>query len=160
MTDLGDVCIIDGKRETNEHKACTYAISELVKLGVKLDIAIIITAHIIEDRTSRSVTLPSLPKSIKDALDVTMADREKLLSMPGMEWESGRVPKLNQIYGGKRLGQKASMVLGISRNLTAKDEDELFTTNVKIIKTREEKGSINKTFKLRYSPNKLRLEEL
>jgi twinkle protein len=158
LTDLGDNCIVDGKK-LSFSEGCDYVVSELAQLALTLDIVIIISAHLIKGQISKSMAMPSMAKSISSALEVSLDDRRRMLEAAGTEWSTGRVPDLSHMSGGKRLGEKSSLVLGLSRNTKALEEDEVFTTTLTILKTREVKGSINKSFKLHYNLHKLKLEE-
>ena len=122
----------------------SHVMATLAKICRELNITIFVITHVNTDRISMSYQSGS----------------ESPLNREGLRWETGRVPTLENIYGGGKISDLVDYVLVLSRNRVSEDKDKRSITHVKFLKTRLDSTYEGFTFDLRYEYNSGRLKEL
>lgn len=141
--------IIDGKSCHDIH-FMAHVMAQLARIARELMITIFVITHVNTDRinTSFKITDPRKEDNISDGL-----------STRGLRWESGRIPSLENVYGGGKISDLVDYIIVLARNRTSDDDIEHRTTRVKFLKTRLDSAFEGKEFKLLYDYNTGRLEE-
>lgn len=149
---------IDG-RSVRDSEYVGHVMNTFFSIIKELDITLLVVSHLATDKMGMS-TYVSMSAKSKEALD--MLDNaeavDKHLNKPGLAWESGRVPRLENIYGSGTVRKLADFIMVLSRNRTSPDYNEHRELKVKFLKTRIDSSNEGKSFSLYYNYNTGRLE--
>lgn len=146
---------IDNKR-VSEHEYMSYVAAKFKSLVNELKISICVVAHLNNDRMSKQVYMSAKEDNF---MDLSADDINKRLEKPGMRWESGRMPVLENIYGSGVIRKLADYIIVLARNKTSENPEEQRKTIVKFLKCRLDSAQEGKTFNLYYNYNTGRLDE-
>ena len=150
--------VIDGKRVA-VHDYASHATSKLVMLAKELNIHIFIVNHLANDKISLQAYVSTSPKNKKAYESMTAEDTGDLVNKPGLTWQTGRMPDIDNIFGGGAIKDLVDFIIVIARNRTSKDETEHKTIRVKFLKTRMDSSYEGYEFKLVYNYDTGHLEE-
>lgn len=159
LTILSEHRVIDGKR-VSEMEYLNEVGKAFNKLKRELNVSFFIICHLSQDKISKQAYVSTSPKNADAYNDQTASDIDKLVNKPGLTWETGRIPSIENLYGGATVAKLADYVIVLARNTTSSDDAEFRTTTVKFLKTRMRKRRANIEFKLIYDPNSGKLVEL
>lgn len=120
-----------------------HVMATLAKLCRELNITVFVITHVNTDKIS-----------------MTYQSGSDLTEREGLRWETGRVPTLENIYGGGKISDLVDYVLVLSRNRVSEDMSKRSVTHVKFLKTRLDSTYEGFTFVLKYDYNSGRLKEL
>jgi twinkle protein len=149
LTALCASAMIDGKH-VRDVEYIGLVMSKLFSVIKELNVTILVVSHLATDKMSQTAYVSTAPKNSDLTFDVSAAEMDKRLNKPGMHWETGRIPKLENIYGSGTLRKLADFIIVLSRNRTSEDFNEHRTTYVKFLKTRIDSSNEGKSFKLYY----------
>lgn len=145
---------------TSELNYIIQAAGAFSSLCVELGICIMLVTHVNNDTIGKSTYVSTKAAPEGDAfMDLSASDMDKRLNPPGMTWESGRVPSMQNIYCGGALRKLSDFVFVLSRNRVSEDTDERLVTKVKTLKARLDSSKEGKTFRLTYDERCGRLME-
>lgn len=116
-----------------------------------LDITVFLLSHVAKDKYGQTVYTTTSPKNPDSYFSQSAEDRDTNLKLPGMDWESGRLPKIENVEGGNIITSLSDYVWALARNTTAEDREEAKVIRVKALKTRLDSSFTGKTFKLYYT---------
>lgn len=141
--------VIDGKM-TNEIHFMAHCMAQLSRIARELQITVFVITHVNTDKISTSyrITDPRADEDVSGGL-----------ATKGLRWESGRMPTLENVYGGGKISDLVDYIIVLARNRVADDETERMTTRVKFLKTRLDSAFEGKEFGLLYNYDTGRLSE-
>lgn len=142
LKSLSVMPFIEGKLVT-DIVFMAHVMATLAKMCRELDITIFVITHVNTDKISMTY----------------QAGSDQSLDRDGLRWETGRVPTLENIYGGGKISDLVDYVLVLSRNRVSEDVQKRRTTHVKFLKTRLDSTYEGFTFDLEYEYNSGRLKE-
>lgn len=116
-----------------------------------LNITTVLLSHVAKDKYGQTVYTTTSPKNADAYFGQSAEERDTSLKLPGMDWESGRMAKIENVEGGNIITGLADYVWALARNTTAEDRLESHTMRVKALKTRLDSGFTGKIFKLLYT---------
>jgi len=151
--------IIDGKRVAT-HDYASHCMSLIVLIAKQLNVTILVVNHLSVDKISKQAYVSTSPKDPETYFGTTAEDMQKMISRPGMDWETGRMPTIDNIFGGGAIKDLTDYIIVLARNRMSDDDEEHRTTIVKFLKTRLDSQFEGFTFKLRYDYETGRLEEV
>lgn len=151
--------VIDGKRVA-AHDYASHCMSQLVVIAKQLNVTIFVVNHLAADKISKQAYVSTSPKDPEKYLNTTSEDMQKLISRPGMDWETGRIATIDNIFGGGAIKDLTDYIIVLARNRMSEDDQEHRTTIVKFLKTRLDSQYEGFTFKLLYNYETGRLEEI
>lgn len=151
--------IIDGKRVA-AHDYASHCMAQLVMIAKQLNVTILVVNHLAADKISRQAYVSTSPKNSDSYLNRTSEEMQEYINRPGMDWETGRIPSIDNIFGGGAIKDLTDYIIVLARNRTSRDEEEHRTTIVKFLKTRLDSSYEGFTFKLKYNYQTGRLEEI
>lgn len=133
---------------TKQHEFAAYAIGKFVQVARELNVTIFIINHL----TKSHVALNA---------DITMPDDyEYNTNKKGLTWDTGRIPLMDDLYGGMRGCALADYVISCARNRMSSDDEEKRTIHVKFLKTRFESEFEGHVFKVIYDRETGQLREV
>lgn len=150
--------VIDGKRVA-VHDYASHATSKLVMLAKELNVHIFIVNHLANDKIALQAYVSTSPKNKESYQEMSAEDTGELVNKPGLTWQTGRMPDIDNIFGGGAIKDLVDYIMVIARNRTSKDELEHKTIRVKFLKTRIDSSYEGYEFKLIYNYDTGRLEE-
>jgi len=150
--------IIDGKRVA-VHDYASYACSQFVAIAKQLNITIFILNHLSADKISLQAYVTTSPKNPEKYNSMDAEGMQGLITKPGMSWERGRTPGIENIFGGGAIKDLMDYILVVSRDRMSKDYEIHRTTKVTFLKTRMDSTYEGYSFDLKYNYNTGRLEE-
>lgn len=150
--------IVDGHR-VSDYQYINEVAGKLSSLINELKISMCIVAHLNNDNISKQAYVSTSPKNLERYETLTAEEINKLIEKPGMRWETGRMPALENIYGGGTLRKLADYIIVLARNKTAEDAEEKRTTKVKFLKCRLDSSNEGNVFELKYNYSTGRLDE-
>ncbi len=159
LTILSENRMIDGKR-VSEMEYLNEVAKAFNRLKRELNVSFFIICHLSQDKISKTAYVTTSPKNEKKYLDSTAEDINQYVNRSGLTWETGRMPSIENLYGGATVAKLADYVIVLARDTTSSDDVTFRTTHVKFLKTRLRKRGANITFKLIYDLNSGRLKEL
>jgi len=150
---------IDGKRVA-AHDYASHCMANLVMIAKQLNITIFVVNHLAADKISRQAYVSTSPKNSDEYLSRSSEDMQEYINRPGMDWETGRIASIDNIFGGGAIKDLTDYIIVVARNRMSKDEEEHRTLIVKFLKTRLDSSYEGFTFKLKYNYQTGRLEEI
>lgn len=124
----------------------------LQELRVELGITIILLSHVSKDKYQFQTYVSTSPKNPDAYNSQTAEDIEELVQKPGLDWNSGRMPTMENVEGLSIVCDLADYVFGLARNKVSKDETEKRTIRVKCLKCgRLESSPTGNVFRLYYT---------
>lgn len=150
--------LIDGKRVA-AHDYASHCMSQLVMIAKQLNVTILVVNHLTADKISRQAYVSTSPKNSDEYLNRSSEDMQQYINRPGMDWETGRIPSIDNIFGGGAIKDLTDYIIVLARNRMSKDEEEHRTLIVKFLKTRLDSSYEGFTFKLKYNYQTGRLDE-
>lgn len=150
---------IDGKRVSENDFLCHVATTLFNLVKGPLDCTLLVIAHITKATISKSANV-STAKPKEGDVPLTPEEMDKLINKPGMDWESGRIPRLGEIYGGSHLPKVSDYIITLGRNRTSEDDIEKRILKLKFLKTRKESSNEGRICKLIYNRSNGRLEDM
>lgn len=151
--------VIDGKRVA-AHDYASHCMSLFVMLAKQLNVTIFVVNHLSADKITKQAYVSTSPKDPDKYFGTSSEDMQKMISRPGMDWETGRMPTIENIFGGGAIKDLTDYIIVLARNRMSEDDDEHRTTTVKFLKTRLDSQYEGFTFKLKYHYDTGRLEEI
>ena len=155
---LSTSAFIDGKR-VPMHEYASHCMSSFVTLAKQLNINLFVVNHLSADKISLQAYVSTSPKNPQEYDSSTAGETNKRINKPGLTWDSGRVPSIENIFGGGAIKDLADYIMVLSRNRMSQDPEEHRTTNVKFLKTRMDSQYEGFTFQLKYNYSTGRLVE-
>ena len=150
---------IDGKRVSENDFLCHVATTLFNLVKGPLDCTLLVIAHITKATISKSANV-STAKPKEGDVPLTAEEMDKLINKPGMDWESGRIPRLGEIYGGSHLPKVSDYIITLGRNRTSEDDTEKRILKLKFLKTRKESSNEGRICKLIYNRTTGRLDDM
>lgn len=150
---------IDGKRVA-AHDYASHCMANLVMIAKQLNVTILVVNHLAADKISKQAYISTSPKNPDEYLNRTSEDMQGYINRPGMDWETGRIASIDNIFGGGAIKDLTDYIIVVARNRMSKDEEEHRTLIVKFLKTRLDSSYEGFTFKLKYNYQTGRLEEI
>lgn len=146
------IFIIDNLKALRLHdkERAEHFMNVIQALKLDLGISIYILSHVVKDKIARQAYVSTSPKNPEAYADMGVEDLEGLINKDGLEWESGRMPAIENIDGHNVVSALSDYVWALARNTTSKDEHEKKILRVKPLKTRLDSSKTGKIFKLRY----------
>lgn len=148
---------IEGKR-VNENQYLSHVATTLFNL-VKgpLDCTLLVIAHLTKATISRTASVSTVAKKNPD---LSIAEMDKMINKPGLDWESGRIPRLGEVMGGSHLPKVTDFMYVLGRNRTSEDDTEKRTLKIKNLKCRIDSSQEGRVCSLIYNRATGRLEEV
>ncbi len=137
-----------GTEGMKDYEYASVVVGKLSTLAKELQVTIFIINHLTKSR-------------VQLVADITMG--EDFVYNPnkeGLTWETGRMPELNDIFGGKQVGILADYVIVVARNRMSVDINIQRTAILKFLKTRFENSYEGRENKIRFDPTIHRLIEV
>jgi twinkle protein len=150
--------VIDGKR-VPVHEYASHAMSQFVMVARQLNINIFVVNHLASDKISLQAYVSTSPKNVESYLNRTSEEAQKYINRPGLTWETGREPGIENIFGGGAIKDLADAIIVLSRNRMSQDEEEHRTIKVTFLKNRIDSNFEGYNFKIKYSYATGRLTE-
>lgn len=147
LTILSENRMIDGKK-VSEHEFLTEVGKQFNRVKRELGVSFFIIAHLAQDKISKQAYVSTSPKNAEKYASMTADDVNKLLSPPAITWEQGRMPSIENIYGGATTAKLAHEVWVLARNTTSENDKEFRTTKVKNLKCKNKRKGSNREFEL------------
>ena len=149
---------IEGKKVAL-HDYLSFCQGAFFTIVRQLNINIFVLNHLAEDKIAKQAYVSISPKNRDEYLDRTSEEMQKFINRPGMTWETGRMPSIENIFGGGNIKDLTDYILVASRNRMSEDYDEHRTIKMKFLKTRLDSTYEGFQFLLRYNYTTGRLEE-
>lgn len=143
----------------NDNEKAQDLMNGLKTLCKDLNITVFLLSHVAKDKYGQTVYTTTSPQNPSSYFGKSAEERDENLKLPGMDWESGRMPKIENVEGGNIITSLADYVWGLARNTTAEDREEAKIVRIKALKTRLDSSFTGKVFKLYYTTEG-KLEEL
>ena len=159
LTALCSDSIVDGKH-MRDSEYVGYVMNKLFTLVRELPVSILLVSHLATDKIGLSAYVSTSPKKQDEYLTRSAEDMDEYINKPGMHWESGRMPRLENIFGSGTVRKLADYIFALARNRTSQDDVEHRVTRVKCLKSRLDSSMDGKEFKLIYDYDTGRLLEL
>lgn len=159
LTAMCSIPMIAGKH-SRDSEYVGYVVGQLHSLIKELDVTIMVVSHLAQDKINTSAYVSTVPKDEAKYFEVNAQKMDKFINRPGMDWETGRMCKLTNIFGYGTVSKLAHYVIGIARNRLAEDELEKRVIRVKFLKTRIDSAGDGKEFNLLYDVKTGRLNEV
>lgn len=137
-----------------------YAVTQLREFAVKEKITLFIVSHLSDDKLTKQTYVSTSPKDPDTYFSQTAADINAKLNLPGMTWETGRMPSLENVFGQGTVRDLVNYAILIARNKESKDEIEQRTIKVKFAKARFVSDYDGEIYNLLYNRETGRLEEV
>ena len=150
---------IEGKRVA-VHEYASHCMSEFSSICKQLNINIMVVNHLSEDKISLQAYVSSSPKNESEYLGRTAEGMQSYINRPGMTWETGRMPSIQNIFGGGAIKDLCDYIMVIARNRMSEDDEEHKTIRVKFLKTRLDSNYEGFEFRLKYDYQTGRLTEV
>jgi twinkle protein len=145
IDNLTRLCV--GSATTAEHELASKATGQLVQIAKELNITIFIINHLTKD-------------SVQLNADITLGeDFVYNTAKEGLTWETGRMPEIGHVYGGRKVAALPDYIIVCSRNRLSQDQQIKRTINVRFLKTRFESSYEGHAFKLLFDPTTGKLNE-
>lgn len=126
---------IDGKR-VSIHDYASYCMGAFFTICKQLNLTVFVLNHLAEDKISKQAYVSTSPKNADEYLDRSSEDMQKYINRPGMTWETGRVPAIENIFGGGNIKDLTDFIIVLFRNRMSEDYDEHRKLGAKILKSR------------------------
>lgn len=159
LTILSENRVIDGKRVT-EMEYLNEVGKQFNKLKRELNVSFFIICHLSQDKISKQAYVSTSPKNADQYLNTSSEQMDGYINRPGLTWETGRMPSIENLYGGATVAKLADYVIVLARDTTSSDDFTFRTTRVKFLKTRLRKRKAEIEFKLIWDTQSGRLKEL
>lgn len=137
----------------------TYCMGRFFSLARELMITIFVVNHLADDKMAKQMYVSTSPKNADEYLDRSADDMQKFINRPGTTWESGRMPTMENIFGGGTIRDLTDYVMVVSRNQESEDYDEHRKITLKFLKTRLDPQHKNNLMYLYYDYQTGRLTE-
>lgn len=136
-----------------ELERATHFMNVIAALKLELQISIYILSHVAKDKYQLQTYVSTSPKKHEEYMAMRSEDVEKMIRKPGLDWESGRMPTIENIDGHNVISALVDYVWGLGRHTTSQDHEEKSILKIKALKTRLDSSKTGKVFKLRYNSN-------
>ncbi len=150
--------VIDGKRVA-PHDYASHAMSQFVVLAKQLNVTIFVVNHLSADKISLQAYVSTSPKNPEKYLNMDAEDMQDYITKPGMSWERGRTPGIENIFGGGAIKDLTDAIIVLSRDRMSKDPEIHRTLKVTFLKTRIDSNYEGYSFDLKYNYETGRLVE-
>jgi twinkle protein len=135
----------------NNNDDAALFMNQLKALMKELNTTCFLLSHVAKDKFNYSTYVTTSPKDPDSYNSKTAEENDEMVKKPGLEWESGRMPTVNNVEGSNIICALADYVFGLARNSTSTDQLEYRTMRVKALKCRLDSSKTGKTFKLLYT---------
>lgn len=136
---------------SNDFERAEFFMNTLKALIKELNVTVFLISHVAKDKYSQQVYTTTSPQNADAYYSQSAEDRDKNLKLPGMDWESGRMPTLANVEGAGIVTQLADYVFGLARNSVSEEDRESRILRIKPLKCRLDSSKTGCTFKLIYS---------
>lgn len=126
------------------HDFCSRAAGRIKQVTNELAVDTIILNHVVKDKVNSSVSFKIDSVESYDELH----DKNMDFNKEGMSWQTGRMPEIDHIYGGKATVALVDNVFVLARNVFSDDPIIRRTTLVKPLKSKFHSRETGKVFKL------------
>lgn len=150
--------VIDGKRVA-AHDYASHAMGQFVALAKQLNINIFVVNHLANDKISLQAYVSTSPKNHEEYMSRTAEDMQGYVNKPGLSWERGRTPGIENIWGSGAIKDLTDVIIVLSRDRVSKDSDIHRTTKVTFLKNRIDSNYEGFSFDLKYNYDTGRLTE-
>lgn len=147
------------KKRVAAHDYASHCMAQLVMIAKQLNVTILVVNHLAADKISKQAYVSTSPKHSDSYLSRTSEEMQEYINRPGMDWETGRIASIDNIFGGGAIKDLTDYIIVLARNRMSKDEEEHRTLIVKFLKTRLDSAYEGFSFKLKYNFQTGRLEE-
>lgn len=127
--------VIDKKRVAM-HEYASHCMILITSLCKELNINIFVVNHLSEDKISLQAYVSTSPKNPDEYLGRTAEGMQSYINKPGLTWETGRMPSIQNIFGGGAIKDLVDYIIVLARNRMSEDEKEHRTIRCKFLKTR------------------------
>lgn len=155
LTALCSGAKIDGK-SVRDSEYVGFVMNKFFSIIKELDITLFVVSHLATDKIGMKAYVSTSNKYGND--QQTADDMDENLNKPGMHWESGRIPRLENIYGSGTVRKLADFIIVLARNRVSEDYTEHRQLKVKFLKTRIDSSNEGRIFSLFYNYDTGRLE--
>jgi twinkle protein len=155
LTALCSGAKVDGKT-VRDSEYVGIVMNKFFSIIKELDITLFVVSHLATDKIGMKAYVSTSRKYGND--EQTTDEMDENLNKPGMHWESGRIPRLENIYGSGTVRKLADFILVLARNRVSEDYTEHRQLKVKFLKTRIDSSNEGRIFSLYYSYDTGRLE--
>lgn len=147
------IFVIDNLKALNLYdlERAQHFMNVIQSMKLELGIDIHCLSHVCKDKYQLQTYVSTSPKRQEEYMAMKVEDIEELVKKPGLSWETGREPNIENIDGHGIIAQLADYVFVLSRYTTSKDDDERRTIKITGKKTRLDSSKTGKSFKLRYT---------
>ena len=159
LTALCSSSIVDGKH-MRDSEYVGYVMNKLFSLSRELSISIFLVSHLATDKIGLSAYVSTSPKKTDEYLSRSAEDMDQYINKPGMNWESGRMPRAENLFGSGTVRKLADNIFVLARNTTSMDDVEQRVLRVKCLKLRVDSSRVGREVKLIYDYDTGRLLEL
>lgn len=128
-----------------------YFMNTLKAMSKELMFTIFLVSHVSKDKYGQTVYTTTSPANPSTYYNQTAEQTDTKLKKPGMDWETGRMPTVNNVEGSGVITKLSNYVWGLARNTEATNDIEKRTLRVKALKTRLDSRKTGKVFKLIYN---------
>jgi twinkle protein len=151
--------IIDKKRVAM-HEYASHCMILITSLCKELNINIFVVNHLSEDKISQQAYVTTSPKNKEEYLGRSAEEMQNFINRPGMTWETGRMPQIQNIFGGGGIKDLTDYIMVLARNRMSDDDVEHRTIRCKFLKTRLDSNFEGYEFRLVYNYQTGALEEV
>ena len=155
LTALCSGAIVDGK-SVRDSEYVGFVMNKFFSIIKELDITLFVVSHLATDKIGMKAYVSTSSKYGNE--EQTTDEMDQNLNKPGMHWESGRIPRLENIYGSGTVRKLADFILVLARNRVSEDYTEHRQLKVKFLKTRIDSSNEGRIFSLFYNYETGRLE--
>lgn len=140
---------LDGKKVTN-NEYLGHVANALKQMSRELGLLFFTIGHNNNDNMSKQVYVTTSPKDEDAYLSRDHEEMQQYINRPGMTWESGRMPTMENISENGTIKKVFDYVFAIARNKVSEDDWVHRTIEVKALKTRLASENEGKIFKIIY----------
>jgi twinkle protein len=149
LTILSENRTLEGKK-VSENEYLVEVGKVLNKVKRELGVSIFIICHLSQDKISKQAYVSTSPKDPDSYHNATAKTIDKLVNKSGLTWESGRMPSIENLYGGATSAKLANEVWVLARDTTNSDDFIFRTTTVKCLKCKNQRRKSKRQFDLVY----------
>jgi twinkle protein len=143
----------------NDNTRAEYFMNTLKSTLKELNVTCVLVSHVSKNNYTQSIYTTTSPKNSEVYNTQTSEQTDDMIKKPGLDWESGRCPRLTDVEGAGIITKLSDYVWALARNTLSEDSNESRTLRVKALKTRLDSRFTGKVFKLFYTDNGV-LEEM
>lgn len=151
LTILSESRMVDGKILSVSDYLEEVA-KQFNKLKRELGVSFFIISHLAQDKITKQAYVSTSPKDEKKYMSTTSEGVDKLINRPGLTWETGRMPSIENLHYGATAAKLANEVIVLARDTTSEDDTIFRTTRVKVLKCKQRRRGSKPEFKVIYNP--------